>query len=306
MKITNLPSFILALVFLSACTSGSDSSSDPTNTTPTVYQPPVTNTNPPAVNNNVLRLFTHYSLLLGQPHIWNESGGVNNLNISQYASAGSSSIELNSASGLIQRQLITYKGRDELFYTAQIQSIQNNTLQLSTPLQQDVYAGSNAWNFYDDGSHPNWAGAFSIADFSINTLGWSRLNQGKHVLLGDSWFSRNSLFERLRTRLPSASFSNKGVGGDTAKNLLERFDTDVSWQNPSFVWILTGTNDYWQDVSAANYKSNMRQIINRVRDLGAIPIVFDSSVGPLHYGSDWKTILSRSYVTSMDQLVAEY
>jgi len=319
MKTKFLSMLVLVTVFLSACMSGSDNQetqraqaptvSTPTAivTPPTTVTPPVVTATPPTIVNNVtwLRVPIHYSLLLGQPHLWNEAGGAQDLNLREYASAGSSSLKVSSTSGLVRQQLMTYRGRNGQYYSAQIQSISNNILQLTTPLQQDVYAGSNAWNFYDDGSHPNWAGSFAIADFAIQQIGWSRLNQGKHVLFGDSWFSRNSVFDRLKNRLPGASISNKGVGGNTSWDLLSRFDADVRWQNPNYVWILTGTNDYWQDISAANYKSNMRELINKVKAMGAVPIVFDSSVGPLNYGSDGKTRLSRSYVTSVEQLASE-
>ena len=248
----------------------------------------------------------HYNILLGQPHLWFEQGGTVGLSLREYASAGTSVLKVTSTNGLIEQQLITYRGRNGEYYSAQIQSIRNDSLVLSTPLQQDVYAGANAWNFYEDGSHPNWAGSSVIADYTIRYLGYRRLNQGKHVLLGDSWFSRNTIFERLKQRLPGATVNNKGVGGHTAGQLLSRFDADVAWQNPKYVWILTGTNDYWQDISAATYKSNMRALINKVLSIGAVPIVFDSSVGPLNYGNDLKTRLSRNYVRSVDQLVSEY
>ena len=316
MKINSLAFIVLLTIPLVACMSDSDSQSSnntgtrgtpPTVVTPPTIVTPPTVVNPPPVVSSPswLRIPMHYRLLLGQPHLWNEAGGTQGLNLRSYAAAGSSGLSLTSTAGLIQGQLITYRGRDGQYYTAQIQSISNNYLQLTTTLQQDVFAGQNAWNFYRDGSHPNWAGLNAIADFSIRRTGWNRLNQGKHVLFGDSWFSQDAIFQRLKQRLPNANISNKGVGGNTAANLLARFDRDVSWQNPQYVWLLTGTNDYWQDVSAVTYKNNMRQLINRVKGLGAIPIVFDSSVGPLNSGSQWKTRLSRAYVTSIDQLANE-
>jgi lysophospholipase L1-like esterase len=248
----------------------------------------------------------HYKILLGQPQIWNERQGTLALNLREYASKGSSTLKLTSSASLVRQQLISYRGRDGQYYSAQVQSISNNNVQLSTPLQQDVFAGGNAWDFYDDGSHPTWVGSRVIADFSIRYLGYNRLNQGKHVLLGDSWFSRQSVFLRLKERLPAANIINKGVGGHTAADLLARFNADVTWQNPDYVWIMTGTNDYWKNVSASTYKSNMRSLINKVRAIGAVPVVYDSSVGPLNYGSDAKTRLSRSYVSSVDQLLGEY
>lgn len=274
----------------------------PTAPPTTTYVPPVT---PPQSSSSWLRIPMHYRVLLGQPQVWNERQGTLALNLREYAAKGSSVLKVSSSASLVQQQLISYLGRDGQFYSAQIQGINNNDVYLSTPLQQDVFAGGNAWDFYDDGAHPNWVGSRVIADFSIRYLGYNQLNQGKHVLFGDSWFSRQSVFQRLRERLPAANFVNKGVGGHTAADLLSRFNADVTWENPNYVWIMTGTNDYWKDVSAATYKTNMRALINQVKAIGAVPIVFDSSVGPLYYGSDARTRLSRSYVTAMDQLVAE-
>jgi len=312
-----LPFLVISAIFLTACVSDSDSSSQTrtqtqsqtqTNTrtsatSPTVTPPSVVT--PAATTSAWLRIPMHYGLLLGKPHLWGEAGGNQGLNVRSYAASGSSNLSLTSTAGLIRGQLISYRGRNSQYYSAQIQSISNNNLRLTTPLQQDVFVGGNAWNFYKDGAHPNRLGSYAIADFAIRRVGWSRLNQGKHVLLGDSWFSQNDIFQRLKQRLPRANFSNKGVGGNTAGNLLSRFNRDVAWQNPKYVWILTGTNDYWRNVAAVPYKNNMRQLINRVRGLGATPIVFDSSVGPLNYGSDAKTRLSRSYVTAIDQLTRE-
>lgn len=306
---------MLLAVLMTACVSSSSSdpnvqtatqnntsSSTTAVTVTTQVTPPTTTSN----NQQLYRLPLHYGLLLGQYYVWNENGGTQSLSIRNYTRSGSNRLEVATTAGLVPQQLITYRGINGNYYSAQIQSISNNTLQLTTSLQQNVYSGNNAWNFYDDGSHPNWAGSRAIADFAIQRIGWGRLNQGKHVLLGDSWFSRQSIFQRLKDRLPAASLNNQGVGGNTARDLLDRFNEDVSWQNPNFVWIMTGTNDYWQDVSVNTYKSNMRQLINRIKGLGATPIIFDSSVGPLNYGSDDKTRLSRSYVIAIDQLIAEY
>ena len=308
MNIKNLSPLVLSLVMLTACMSGSNSggtASSPSNPTTPVYTPPVIQPTSPASASSWLRIPMHYNVLLGQPQVWNERQGTLDLNLREYASKGSSTLKLSSSASLVPQQLVSYIGRDGLFYSSQVQSISDNDVHLSTPLQQDVFAGDNVWDFYDDGSHPNWVGSRVIADFSIRYLGYNQLNQGKHVLLGDSWFSRQSIFHRLQERLPAANFINKGVGGHTAAELLSRFDADVTWENPNYVWIMTGTNDYWKDVSAATYKSNMRSLISKVQAIGAVPVVFDSSDGPLYYGSDARTILSRSYVSAIDQLAAE-
>ena len=263
MKIKSLIVLALAAFVLCACGgSGSDGSPDNSvvNTVPPVI-PPVPPTDPQGTvsSSTWLRVPMHYQILLGQSHVWNEVGGIQTLTLFENAPEGSSSLKVISSAALVPQQLITYRGDNGDFYSAQVQSINNNILILATPLVQNVSVGINAWNFYDDGAHPNWAGSQAIADYSIRYLGFNRLNQGVHVLLGDSWFSRDSIYERLKQRLPAASISNKGIGGHTASDLLSRFNNDVSPLNPNFVWIMTSTNDYWRNVSAEAYKQNMKQ-----------------------------------------------
>ena len=53
---------------------------------------------------------------------------------------------------------------------------------------------------------------------------------------------------------------------------------------------MTGTNDYWQDNTPANYESNINALVTKIRALNAVPIVFDSSVGPLNFGLDTLTV----------------
>jgi len=204
----------------------------------------------------------------------------------------------------LPQQLISYYGANGQYYRAQIQNIEGNKLLLTTPLEQNISAGANAWNFYSDGSHPNYRGYYMIADFAVRLLGKDKLNEGVHVLLGDSWFDDGSMFERLKQNLPAATLFNKGIGGHTAADLLARFDEDVSPLTPNFVWILTGTNDYWQDVTVGTYKANIETLIEKIKALNAVPIIFDSSVGPLDSGADNVTVLSHSYVTAIEQLLA--
>ena len=284
-----------------------------TNTEETSTSPPITTTEPeaeetPAAQVEILpwlRVPMHYEVLLGRSQIWGEAEGILPLNLAVPALADSSTLELNSTNNLLPLQLISYFGSDGEYYSAQIQSIQDNQVLLTTPLKQNVSTGSNAWNFYDNGSHPNPHGYNVIADYAVRFLGKDKLNEGVHVLLGDSWFDDGGIFERLKTQLPAASIIKKGIGGDTTIDLLARFDADVLPHNPSFVWIMSGTNDYWQGVSVETYKSNIDALISQIKAINAVPIIFDSSVGPLNFGTDAITELSHAYVTAIDELIAE-
>lgn len=263
---------------------------------------------PPAAQVEILpwlRVPIHYEVLFGQSHIWGESGATQPLYLATSALAESMTMELNSVDNLLPQQLISYLGVDGEYYTAQIQSIEGKSLLLATPLKQNISAGANAWNFYSDGSHPNSHGYYAIADYAIRYLGKDKLNEGVHVLLGDSWFDEDSIFERLKQHLPDASIFNKGIGGHTAADLLARFDEDVLPHTPNFVWIMTSTNDYWQDVTVETYKANIDLLIGKIKAANAVPIIFDASVGPLNAGADTLTVISHAYVTAVEQLLAE-
>lgn len=101
----------------------------------------------------------------------------------------------------------------------------------------------------------------------------------KHVLLGDSWFEQPGFFERLQQRYPYAKIVNKGVGGNTAVQLLNRFDTDVAPEKPDVVWVMVGTNDYYQNVSNDLFNYYVNQIISKCAEIGAHAMFFNSSPG---------------------------
>lgn len=284
--------------------SSTPSSSDPAPSTQT--EPSTPAETPEANAADWHRVYMHYGLLKGQPHEWGESGGYMSLRLAENANEGAYSMRLDSTSGLLANQLITYRGSNSEYYTIAIQSISGNTLRFATPLKKNVWYGENAWNFYDNPSHPNYRGYQSIADYAVRALGLGALNYGKHALLGDSWFSTGTVRDRLQERLSNASMINLGIGGNTSFDLLSRFDDDVPQHNPDFVWIMTGTNDYWNYISAAQYKQNIQSLISKVEALGAKPVIVTPSVGPLNYGSSELTDLSRAYTNAIEQLQNGY
>lgn len=108
-------------------------------------------------------------------------------------------------------------------------------------------------------------------------------NQGTHVLLGDSYFAGGDYYTRLVQRCPNATIINKGFSGDTTAAMLARFFTDVAPFSPDYVHLTGGTNDLYKtipaQVTAADYQTNMSQLVNNCRSIGAQPIVFTPSVG---------------------------
>jgi len=251
------------------------------------------------VSFNVVEM--HYKLLHGQSPIYGEQGGLYFMSLVEAVSSGSSSLLLAGDYEIKDGQLITYLATDGEYYTVATESLNGRVLSLKEPLPADTTG--NIWNFYSDGAHPNLYGYMSVADFALREFDAETLNSGKHLMLGDSWFQSDGIEQRLRERLPSANFVNKGVGGRKSGDILANFDADINNEYPDFVWLIAGTNDYFQNTSLESYLKNMKLVIEKINNSGAIAIVIDSSVAPLMYGSDELTSLSHSYATSVGELL---
>ena len=215
-------------------------------------------------------------------------------------SAGSSQLLLQSTKGFGADQVITYQGNDGEYYTTVITGMNGSTVSLASPLVTPLANPQKINNFYADPDHPNQYGYNAIVDYALRNL--SDLNKGKHVLLGDSWFDHmpRHFSDRLADKLPGATIINAGTGGNTSQNLLDRFDSDVTSQNPDTVWVMTGTNDFNQYVSKETYLGNMQTLIRKINDLGARAIVFNSSTGkPITHSPE-----GQQYPTPLDTMEA--
>jgi hypothetical protein len=105
------------------------------------------------------------------------------------------------------------------------------------------------------------------------------LNSGVQVAFGDSWFAQHYLYQALVDRLPNANIINAGVGGNTSQQLIDRFSTDVAPYHPSVVYIVIGTNDYYQNVPDSVFSNNINKLKALCYSLGAYPIILISSAG---------------------------
>ena len=248
-------------------------------------------------------LLMQVDFLKKQRFVWGEAGGTKNMKAAQASSAGSFQLKVSNDPNLLDNQLITYLSTDGQYYTVATSQSSGDTINLKTALPAPIAEGGDVWNFYKNASHPNTIGYRSLADFALRNADTAELNTGKHVLLGDSWFSSFGIRERLAEKLPNAQFINLGVGGDTAADLLGRFDSQVAPQSPDVVWLIAGTNDYYQDVSVEAYISNMEKIIVKINAMGAKAMVFDSSIAPSNSGSDALTEKSRQYADALAELL---
>lgn len=260
---------------------------------------------PPSTSSSFELVTMHDDVLKRRSHIYGESGGIVAMWVSRYADEGDTQIRLSQNYDIKKGQLITYRSEEGEYHTVTVSSVLGQTLKLGSPLEAAVDVGNNVWNFYNDGSHPNLYGFRALADFALRNQDQDALNQGKHVLLGDSWFSTTGVAERLAEKLNDAQIINKGIGGNTSASMLARFDQDIARQNPDVVWLIAGTNDYYQGVSVADFTNNMRQLIAKIDELGAKAIVIDSSVAPLMSGSLRLTDLSHEYAAALEGLLVQ-
>lgn len=133
-----------------------------------------------------------------------------------------------------------------------------------------VFGTSAAINFYI----AEYIKIVEITPIQLN------LDGGKHVLLGDSWFSITpGIIDRMQVRLPNATFVNAGMGGNRAADSVGRFAADVVPENPDFVWYITGTNDYFGLTTTDIVGYNINKLKSLCSDIGAQLLMFNSSVG---------------------------
>jgi lysophospholipase L1-like esterase len=72
-----------------------------------------------------------------------------------------------------------------------------------------------------------------------------------------------------------AHFINAGLGGDTSRGLLGRFDNQVAVYSPDVVIITIGGNDAGTDtgITAAEFKRNMTTLVELTKRIGAYPVL---------------------------------
>ena len=68
---------------------------------------------------------------------------------------------------------------------------------------------------------------------------------------------------------------NAGLGGDTSRGLLARFEEDIALYRPHAVFVTIGGNDAKPDsgLDAAAFRDNLLALEGRIRALGATPIL---------------------------------
>lgn len=73
---------------------------------------------------------------------------------------------------------------------------------------------------------------------------------------------------------------NTAISGHTTQNLINDFDIRITSFNPKVVVLMIGTNDAAQDrnITVENFGNNLIQLIDRIREIGAIPIIMSPTI----------------------------
>ena len=95
-------------------------------------------------------------------------------------------------------------------------------------------------------------------------------------------FGYRSYSEHLNERITSEPIDGKtkaesfvvntGVSSGRAHDILNNFDKMIGNNNPDVVFTMIGMNDC-ASISAADFEKNVRGIVNKVREIGAIPVL---------------------------------
>lgn len=109
--------------------------------------------------------------------------------------------------------------------------------------------------------------------------------QGRRRLLfyGDSLTDGSSypdyVVHSLNAAFPDAGFTleNSAKAGDTARDLLRRFEVDVAAKEPDLVSICIGGNDAAHLLPVDEFKTNLLTLVRQTLDLKAQPVLFLTS-----------------------------
>lgn len=145
----------------------------------------------------------------------------------------------------------------------------------------------------------------SITDASRNREVGENLGDG-YAMIAAALFSAKYPEKNVR-------FLNRGVSGNTVKNLKERWQEDCLDLKPTWVSIMIGINDTGQTMNKTNhvsleaYEADLRTILDQVKEkLNARLILIEPFLLPVHANySDWRVNLDPR-IEVVHRLAEEY
>ncbi|MBQ7105853.1 MAG: lysophospholipase [Bacilli bacterium] len=100
----------------------------------------------------------------------------------------------------------------------------------------------------------------------------------KTIFLGDSITERYNLDDYFHNE----NYINKGIGGNTTRNILDRLKKDVLDYEPDKVFILIGTNDIVHNIDSEETIDNIKSIINIIQEKTPNTEIFLESIYPVN------------------------
>ncbi|MFQ5952194.1 MAG: GDSL-type esterase/lipase family protein [Candidatus Omnitrophota bacterium] len=113
---------------------------------------------------------------------------------------------------------------------------------------------------------------------NIDSQGTNIICFGDSITYG-SGVERGEDYPSRLAELLGREVINAGRGGDTTEDALMRVDSDVLENDPYIVIVEFGANDYLRDLPKDKALENLREVISRIQDEGAMTALFDASGG---------------------------
>jgi acyl-CoA thioesterase I len=121
----------------------------------------------------------------------------------------------------------------------------------------------------------------------VNNL---RRGSGTQIIaLGDSiteglGVAPEAAYPSLLSQTLSLPILNRGRSGDTTEAALKRLQQDVIEADPWLVIVGLGGNDYFRQVPPAQTEANLRQIVTRLQEAGAIVAILGMDISSFNSG----------------------
>lgn len=113
------------------------------------------------------------------------------------------------------------------------------------------------------------------------------LTQGYRVNPGDGWPEQLSA-------IVGRPILNRGVSGDTTGDALARLERDVLAQDPRVVLVCLGGNDMLRRMPADQQFDNLRAIVRRIQDRGALVVLIGTEgfkvLSDVDYGRRYESL----------------
>lgn len=119
---------------------------------------------------------------------------------------------------------------------------------------------------------------FALFDEGCYKAFFALTGRDKIVCLGDSItygfpYGPESSWVRICSEKLGMKLINKGINGDTTRQMLRRFIPDVVDLNPAYVIIMGGSNDAWVDAGLEKVEENMETMVDKAFETGICPVI---------------------------------